>query len=104
MSGALDCNGQHPLMLCAAAGNAARQNLSALGNELLQLCYVFIVKGLALACAELANALPAVNHRPLLLRNHLNTSCSIYRPGSSGSGICVRTEDPYLPAMWCQQA
>src|SRR5436305_10361277 len=59
-AGALDRVLQFALMQRARAGDAARKNLAALGDELLQHLDVFPVDVLELFDAELADALAAV--------------------------------------------
>src|ERR1051325_9573351 len=57
---ALDRALQLALMQRARAGDAARKNLAALGDELLERLHVFVVDVLDLLDAELADALAAV--------------------------------------------
>src|SRR5438128_12347158 len=59
-AGALDRILQLALMQRARSRNAARQNLSALGNELLQRLHVFEIDVFDLFHAELADTLTAI--------------------------------------------
>src|SRR5262245_27092945 len=61
---ALDRVGQLPLMPRAAAGDAARNDLAALGHEAAEATHVFVVDEVDLVRAELAN-LPASKATPL---------------------------------------
>ena len=64
MTGALDGDGQLALMCGAGAGDAAGQNLSALGHIAAEPCDILVVDVLDLIDAETANlAAASVTHR-----------------------------------------
>ena len=78
MAGSLDRDGQGSLMLRAVAGNAARKDLASLGDILLQLRGILVIKLIVLLAAEHTNLLASV-HRPAaasrsigLIKRHLN--------------------------------
>jgi hypothetical protein len=54
-TGALDGVGQLALMPCAAAGDPARNDFAALGDEAAEATHVFVVDEVDLVRAELAN-------------------------------------------------
>src|SRR5256885_5681540 len=88
---ALDGVLQLPLVQRARAGDAARKNLPALGDELLQRLQVFVVDVLDLLHAELADALAAIEELllPALLSGAAGGRAAA-RPGTTRSSRCHR--------------
>ena len=66
MSGTLNSNRQHTLMLCAVAIDTARQNLAPLGDISSQLRYILVAERLAILCTKAANALLTAHTAALL--------------------------------------
>src|SRR5688572_384453 len=85
---ALDGVLQLALMQRAGAGNAARQNLSALGDELLERLHVFEVDVLDLLDAELADALAAIEELLLAALLSARTAATVV---AAAAGTAART-------------
>jgi len=66
LTGSLDGNGDLTLMLCAAAGDAAGQDLASLADELSQAGNILIVKLFDLVGAEQTNFLSLAVHTGLV--------------------------------------
>ena len=57
----LDSYGELSLVKSAVAGNTSGEDLSSLGNELSELCYVLVIDAVNLILAEDANLLSSVH-------------------------------------------
>ena len=60
LASSLDCYGELSLVKSAVAANTSGEDLSSLGNELSELCYVLVINLRNLVLAEDANLLSSV--------------------------------------------
>ena len=84
---ALDRNGQRSLVLCAAAGDSSRENLSSLGNISLELVHVLIIDTcVGFVSAEYTNLFPSAGHSSLHGRIALvGAFFLVERPGAAAN-------------------